>query len=525
MFLILYIKINLFNLKADKKVMKTLVILFADFMSLHIFDKIFSGKSAFERSVEWAENFLKTNEGNIEIFCSKQIEGECSSNLSAAGKNIPLISADRWSVSELFTKLDSEAKKTKSDTILFAWADCPFINLSVTQELLELHKESVAEYTFADGYPEGLCPEVLDAGAAAVLAELSKNQKAQDGSKNYTRTGIFDFIKLDINSFEVETLIADEDARLFRINFNCSTKGNTQSCIAMFENGVDSKSINEISDSACKNPAVLKTVPGYYSIQVTDRCSSVKIYKPEEMESPEGKNFMALSDFKNLIKKISEFSETAVVSLSAWGEAPLHPDFVEMVRTVLEEPGLTVLIEGEMKNVTEEMCISIKNTAGSDSKIIWIVTLDSVNASQNEVILLEKYFSGNVYPQFVRMNENEDQLEGFYRFWSAKDSPSKGNLIIQKYDNLCGFLPDRKPADLSPLERNACWHIRRDMTILVDGSVPFCRGHLKTNLIGNAFSEEFSTIWKKLDGEVKNHLENKYCGKCGSCDEYYTFNF
>lgn len=515
--------------------MKTLVILFADFRSLHIFDKLFAGKSAIERSIDWADSVCNKTDGEIVLFCSEQIKAECSSVIAESKKNVSIFSSEKWSVSELFTKFDSAAKEYKADTIVFAWADCPFLNLSVTEELFSTHKESMAEYTFADGYPDGLCPEVLDAGSCAILAELSKNQKADVGAQNITRTSVFDLIKTDINSFEVETLVAEEDARLFRINFNCGTKANAQSCEAVFIDGIDQKNIDEISETACKNVSVLKTVPGYYNLQITDKCSSVKIYKPEDMESPDGTRFMSLEDFKEIIKKISLFSESAVVSLSAWGEACLHPDFVDMVKIVLSEPGLSVLIEGDCKNVTEEMCVSIKDYVDSVperidggstvSKIMWIVTLDSVNASQAEVQLLQKYFAGNVYPQFVRMNENESELESFYRFWSAKDSPSKGNLIIQKYDNLCGTLPDRKPADLSPLERNACWHIRRDMTILVDGAVPFCRGHLKSNVLGNAFKDDLCEIWKKLDGEVKNHLDNKYCGKCGTCDEYYTFNF
>lgn len=515
--------------------MKTLVILFADFRSLHLFDKLFDGRSAFERCLDWADSVSKINESETVVFASEQISRECEGAIEGCGKKLSVITSENWTISELFTKFAEVGKSSKADSIVFAWADLPFVNFEVTKELLSIHKDCKAEYTFADGYPDGLSPEVLDVGAACILSELSKNQKAELGAKQVTRTSVFDLIKTDINSFEVETLIADEDSRLFRVNFNCGTKANSIACTEMFKKGVDGKSVDLIAKEACSCVEVLKTVPGYYNIQLTDKCLGKKLYKPEEMETVEGNKFMELKEFKELVKKISLFSETAVVSLSAWGEAELHPDFVEMVKAVLSEPGLSVLIEGDLQNLTEEMCISIKEFADSvpsridgganNPKIIWIVTLDTINGPKNAVELLQKYFAGSVYSQFVRMNENEAELEQFYRFWSDKTSPSGGNIIIQKFDNLCGTLPDRKPADLSPLERNPCWHIRRDMTVLVDGNVPFCRGHLKSNLIGNAFKDNLSEIWKKLDGEVKNHLENKYCGKCGSCDEYYTFNF
>ena len=103
--------------------------------------------------------------------------------------------------------------------------------------------------------------------------------------------------------------------------------------------------------------------------------------------------------------------------------------------------------------------------------------------------ILAKCFPGSVYPQFTRMNENEPELESFYRYWHDKNSPSSGNLIIQKYDDCCKTLPSRKPADLAPLERFPCWHIKRDMTILSDGSVPLCRQYLLDSSIGNVFDE------------------------------------
>jgi hypothetical protein len=55
------------------------------------------------------------------------------------------------------------------------------------------------------------------------------------------------------------------------------------------------------------------------------------------------------------------------------------------------------------------------------------------------------------------MNENEEHLEDFYRIWSEQGA----QVIVQKYDSYAGFLPERQPADLSPLNRFRCWHLKR----------------------------------------------------------------
>lgn len=538
--------------------MKTLVILFADFGSLHIFDKIFDGKSAFGRSLEWAEEVCalpeisgKSNQAETVVFAFERNARKCREEISASGINAEVVERAAWSVTELFESFSTLSKEKNADSIVYAWADCPFLNIEATKEIISTHRECLAEYTFADGYPDGLCPEEIDSGAASILLELSKTGAASIGEKNVSRTSVFDLIKNDINSFEVETVIADDDASLFRISFNCATKGNSLGCEAMFKSGISGKTINQISAEACRNPEVLKTVPAYYSVQVTDKVLSKVIYHPDEMDSLDGKRFMPLEDFKKIIRKIADFSETAVVSLSAWGEATLHPDFVEMVKIVLAEPGLSVLVEGDCSNITEEMCAELKSICSSaaprkegaqeNAEIMWLVALDAFSEkiyskihigepgnfekSKAAVALLEKYFPGNVYPQLTRMNENEPELEQFYRFWSGKNSPSKGKLTIQKYDNCFGSLPDRKPADLAPLERNVCWHLRRDMTILLDGSVPYARGKLKSDILGNLLSENIEEIWKKTDSEVKKQINHDYSGKCEKCDEYYTFNF
>ena len=155
----------------------------------------------------------------------------------------------------------------------------------------------------------------------------------------------------------------------------------------------------------------------------------------------------------------------------------------------------------------------------------------------NAVSILEGRFEGAVYPQMLRMNANEDELEAFYRFWHDRNSPSKGKVIIQKYDHFCGLLSDERPADLSPLKRNPCWHLKRDMNILWNGDVPLCREWILDRSVGNVFEMSIRNVWDKLEGLSQEDIDRcLHCQKasspdpliekkCGACDEYYTYNF
>ena len=528
--------------------MKTLVILFASSNSLHVFDRVFDGTSAFERSLAWAAS-VKGSQGTV-ILADAAIEAELSSAVQSGSHTAEVIVQEKWTLAPFFNAIADLCDRYGADSAVYAWADQPFLDSSLTKTLCEEHEEYGSEYTSAEGYVLGVSPEVISAGTCRIVSALLKERRAQNAPQSVLRTSVFDFLKLDINSYDIETHIAEEDYRLFRIQLNCGTKQNLEACRAVFQDGAHKKSAAELSEAASRNPRVLKTFPSFYNIQITDKVNVPSIYRPASFESADGAEFMALSEFKALIKKISLFSESAVIGFSLWGEPSLHPEFAQMVRAVLAEPGLSVLIETDGLCITEELCAELKDAADAvperftggeqRDKIAWIVSLDAAteamyarihgNSSgfaraQNAVALLSRFFIGAVYPQLVRMNENEEELEPFFRFWSAKESPSGGKLIIQKYDSLCGVLPDRKPCDLSPLERNPCWHIRRDMSILQDGTVLFCRCMLKNQALGNAFADDLCALWEKSNEELCRHMNGSYSTMCGKCDEYYTFNF
>jgi len=109
-----------------------------------------------------------------------------------------------------------------------------------------------------------------------------------------------------------------------------------------------------------------------------------------------------------------------------------------------------------------------------------------------------------------------------YRYWKGRGA----EVIIQKYDYFAGFLPQKRAGDISPLIRQPCWHLQRDMVVLLDGTVPLCKEDIsRTKVLGNVFSEDIAAIWQRAQGRYMEHSQREYSGICKDCDEYYTFNF
>ena len=528
-----------------KNLMKTIVI-FYDEDSKYSKEKAFKGKSAVELTNEWAQSL-----------------------------NLPSFTVKSATLTDLLCDMKEICSKENAENVVFSFIDLPFLNKELSQKILDFHINYKAEYTFADGYPYGFAPEALNAGTIGILAELSKSTQKTLGEQPVTRESIYNLIKTDINSFDVETVISDTDWRLLRLAFHCGKKDNFVQCKALTQAseaaGIEEGAgVEDLSALAAKNPACLKTIPGFYNIQIADAVSYDSVYLPyfaayteKNKTSPlaqESTNlpFMPFDKCSNLIEKIAAFSENAVISLSAWGEPLYHPDFLKIVEKILSYRGLSVFLETDGQLVNPELCQKLAEIAAKAEKrshqwqkIMIAVSLDAVTEATyqklhkkspegafqkavNALAMLQQALPGCVYPQFVRMNENEEELEAFYRYWNEKTNPSGGNLIIQKYDDFAGLLPPCKPADLSPLERDPCWHLRRDLTILTSGEVPLCRAcvlagsHCGGKSAGNVFVEELEEIWHKSDRLLENHIKKNYsenCVNCEKCDEWYTFNF
>lgn len=542
--------------------MKTLVSVYAGSPRNYAFEPLFTGKSAFNRLIEWINSLSSQSELHLHggvVFTSPEYKEKIESVAKNSAIPLQVIAGDFTSAKDFITTLDS--CKGDCTTIIHCHYSCPFYDMELTKELFEFHHKYVAEYTFAEGWPGGLVPVIVNGSTISILKSLSQ-------TKDFGLVGrdvFFDIIRSDINSFEVETLMAPEDMRQYRLDFSCHNKEGQLACLQVYqallsEYGPETTaefksalSANNLSAKAIFLPVVLRTVPAFYNVQISATCPGTCTYCPypkayenafshhPSLALEKNSNcFMKLELFKGLVDSMAELSGEAVVSLSLWGEALAHPEFLGFVETVLAQTGLSVLIETDGSLVTAELSQKVvelvkkaPSRTNSHPPVMWIVSLDSQNQQMYEKMrgvgsknwpvsfakaqeafqILNKDFPKDSYVQFVRTQENEEQLEDFYR--SRKDS---GGLIIQKYDNFLGFMPDQQVTDLSPVLRNPCWHQRRDMVILVDGSVPTCRECLLTGDCGNVFAESLNEIWER--GKSMPFMD-----KCEDCDEYYTFNF
>ena len=411
------------------------------------------------------------------------------------------------------------------DRIIYLWSDTPFLDRKLTDDLLAHHEKYMSQYTFADGWPLGLTPEILEKSAMEKLALLGRGDNSP-----LSRDALFTLIQKDINAFDLETLISPEDFRLLRLELAADSKRNFLLIDRLVEEGLTSG--KAIAGGLNRNQELLRTLPAFFQFQITEKTQQKPFYLPEPDFSVRGE-YLPRQDLQIMLDKAALFAGDGVVSLSFWGEPSLHPHVYAMMEDVLSHEGFRLLMETNGLGWDRKALEPLLDSYGP--RIDWVVTLDALDPElyrqirgegQEETLGFIDYLGGkseeNLYVQTTRIGVSEDFLEAFYQAWKEKP----GKLIIKKYDHFCGKLPPRKITELAPWDRNPCWHIKRDMNVLMDGTVLLCQERLdREETLGNLLTGEISDIWERGCRVYGDHLKGAFPSFCADCDEYYTYNF
>jgi spiro-SPASM protein len=523
--------------------MRSLTVLFAGRLAPEAFEPLEAGtgKSAFLLALERAGRFPGTEKTVLLTEDGAEYPG--------LPGGVSLVSRPSWTRKGLLEELArlSANGGDAYDLTCFAWADCPLLDPELAGALAERHLRYSAEYSYADGWPYGFAPELLSPGTAGLLFKISGDE---DGPVE--RDCLFQAIRKDINAFDIETEISPVDLRQYRLSLQADSKRN----LLLISRFLETSSAN-IAAFIGEKPWLLRTLPAFYPVQVSGSCPQSCSLCPWPARKPaqEGEPFMRKDRFEALLDKIAAFSGDAVIDLSLWGEVSLHPEKTELIRMVLERPELSLVVEssglGWQSGELEALAACAAQAAPRKSPLLpsplsWIISLDAWDplryqerrgaglreASECAQKLLS-LFPKDAYVQAVRVKGGEDDIEKFYLSWRDL-SPGKNavNVIIQKYDDFCGALPRLQASDLSPVTRRPCWHLMRDMNVLLDGTVPACREDLRAlngeggkPSPGNVFTCSLEDIWERAAPLFKEHCGGVYQGICAECDEYYTYNF
>lgn len=462
------------------------------------------------------------------------------------GGRVNVLVLENSSGSEALQRLHAAIPDTVEQLLWFD-GDAPFPSLSLTSYLRELHLRSWCDYTFGDGFPTGYAPQVLRREILPVLATLAESRDLP-----WNRTILFDALSVDINAFDLETEAASEDYSLLRASLTVDNRADYLLCRRLVERGAAEPDLppegtgehkpdpfrerfrddrDTLLQTLLKEPALRRTLPRYYHVQVTNRFTQKPAYRPDEGATPIGD--MSHGTMELVLAAIHRETPEAIVAFGYRGEPGVYPELPRLLRLLSAYRDLTCYLETSGVGWTEENLRALQESGQTVGALIVEVdaykaeTYATLRGTGREEALrfierMRTVLPGRLYVQATRMKENEWELQDFFKHWSSLEGVKP---LIQKYNNYAGRLPDRRVADLQPLRRVPCRHLERELVILLDGRVVRCHQDIdEASVRGSLQDQSLMKLWEAGSGDYLAHLEERYPALCESCDEYYTIN-
>ncbi|HNF15000.1 MAG TPA: spiro-SPASM protein [Leptospiraceae bacterium] len=417
------------------------------------------------------------------------------------------------------------------DEVYFAYFEgiFPILEKTLTLELLERHNKYLSQYSYGENTPSGLVPVFI---SREFLSSLSETWQGR----------VHDFFLKNINHYDPEIFYKSPDLRQFRLDFTLSDERSflLSSALAAYNENI---SYEEILPVLKKNPAFFRSFPSYIEIEINRSCTNRCIFCPRETLSPENDNIRMSAEFLEDLHAgiFHAFPVPAVYCLGGLGEPLLHSEFERIAVYLLRSEYVKELIIETALFSGFERLISVLMTVSEEQKkkICVIVNLSTLQEPayndlyrsetgfdeiKSRIIQLKNFLPnpGSLYVQMIKMKEVETETENFFNEWEKREM----GIILQKYNRFAGRLAERRVSDLTPVDRDFCWHLARDLYINADCTVALCRQNEKI-IIGNLETDSVSEIWQKGEESFRFSLNGEYeklMSPCTVCDEWYTFN-
>lgn len=476
--------------------------------------KDFDGKNAIERIFELAQN----NKYDRYILLQRGA-------ISTVPNGIKNVVLKNLRAREILQTIFDESRNC--DDIVIFDAGNPFYDYKFVDEMLERHNKFIADFTYAMGYPDGLTPRIVKKEIIPEIIKLVEEDEAIE------KDWLFYSLSKDINSFDIETFLADIDLRLFRIKFGSNDVGERVFAAKIFKRFSNIPDIKEIERYLSENVSELYTVPYMVTFELNSRPALESIYR---LPTNDPGALIDVEVCKKAIFQIKEINSDAVILFGGRGEIFGHPEVFELIDFVSKN-GMKLILESDGVSEVGDIAGNLDKIKIDKSAFFVVLKYDAYDETTYKKIRPNGDFAKlnalfaeltkkgyKTYKEVTRTVDNEIEIEKYIRNTDKEGNSQADSLIIRKYSTYCGALPDKKVVDLSPLERIPCFHLRREIFVKSNVDVPICR-YKPDRIIGNIQTNSIGDISDKLNGEYRKNSKLEYHEFCKNCDDYYIFNF
>ena len=419
------------------------------------------------------------------------------------------------------------ASKTGSDHLIRIFADSPFIDPSVISEMLKTHLAYSAEFTYSENLPSGLSCEIIACELIRSLPETSEK-----------RLPLSQVVRSNINQFDVELYYKAPDLRDKRISFRTSNARDRKVMESLLKAHGGAPAYEKLKGLIEQHCEALYVGPSWLEIELTGRADITSVYSYRgAIREPRSDMDPAL--FTKIIADMRDFGLPYTVCFGGSGDPLLHPSFTKCLDAVLAEKLVqTVFIETDGIAMDDSFVMYLRGKNDPRVKIIVDMSAfddqtyaklhgsDRFQKILKNIISVRDLFgekSDRLFVQIMKIRETENIIDLYYDFWESQ----KVQIILQKHNSYLGAIEDRRYYDLTPLDRVPCWHLQRDLFVLADGRVAFCKQDINgESSEWSAGAAKLSEIWESR----RQLFVSDYKGKrairpdCAKCDEWYTFN-
>ncbi len=412
------------------------------------------------------------------------------------------------------------------DHVAKIYADAPFLDRALVAEMCEVHLRYLPEFTYSENLPQGFTCEI----ASRELVESLKD------TENASMP-LGELVRANIHHFDVEIFYKEPDIRDKRITFRTASARDRRIMERIVGSHGKIPAYAELRDIIHRDPSVLYAGPSFVEVELTGRCGLDCIYcYRKTLKSVHAD--MEVSLYRKLLEQMRGFALPYSVCLGGSGEPLMHPKFYEIAEASLAEPLLKNLVI-ETNGVLADANFRSFYSSMNDQRVRVIVNLSAIDAASYRALHGADFFDtvrsnvlslretiadrAGLYLQIMKINETEPFIDRYYDFWEKHEVP----IILQKQNVYLGRVEDRRYSDLSPIDRIPCWHLQRDLFILSDGTVGFCKQDVegalsRYSLATGSLAEIFEARCENFIRDYKGTLAGS--PDCASCDEWYTFN-